>query len=71
MKCFRLLCIISSLISFVFAFTSCHQTPPEDLEMPSEDCVMVYTTSENEYIRILHDYDSQFNLLWRMGKEDC
>jgi len=53
--------IILSLVILIFSFTSCHQTPPEDLELPSEDCVMVYTISENEYIRILCDSNSQFN----------
>lgn len=61
MKHFKLLCFISSLILLVSAFTSCHQTPPEDLALPDEDCVMIYTISENEYIRILCDSNSQFN----------
>lgn len=61
MKDIKLTVIIVSLIMFIFGFTSCYQTPPEDLEMPGEDCVMVYTISENEYIRILCSSNSQFN----------
>ncbi len=61
MKGIKSTATILSLIILVCALTSCHKTPPEDLELPSEDCVMVYTISENEYIRILCDSNSQFN----------
>ena len=47
MKHFKLLCLIISLILLVCSFTSCHQTPAEDLELPGEDCVMVYTITRN------------------------
>ena len=59
-----------SLIIFIFTFSSCHQTPPEDLEMPHEDCVMVYTISENEYIRILYNINSPFHLWGEWVKGD-
>ena len=69
-KKLKLTAIIISLIMLVFAFTSCHQTPPEDLELPNEDCVMVYTISENEYIRILCNSNSEFNFYGEWVKED-
>ena len=69
-KKIKLTAIIISLIMLVFAFTSCHQTPPEDLELPNEDCVMVYTISENEYIRILCNSNSEFNFYGEWVKED-
>ena len=69
-KNLKLTAIIISLIVLVFAFTSCHQTPPEDLELPNEDCVMVYTISENEYIRILCNRNSEFNFYGEWVKED-
>lgn len=62
--------IVLSLIIFIFTFSSCHQTPPEDLELPGEDCVMVYTISENEYIRILYNSNSPFHLRGEWVKED-
>ena len=63
--------LIVSLTILIFAFTSCHQTPAEDLELPSEDCVMVYTISENEYIRILCNGNSDFNYYgeWVKGEK--
>ena len=69
-KKLKLTAIIISLIMLVCAFTSCHQTPPEDLELPNEDCVMVYTISENEYIRILCNSNSEFNFYGEWVKED-
>ena len=71
MKNIKLSSLIITLILFLLALISCHQTPPEDLELPSEDCVMVYTISENEYIRILCDSDSQFNFYgeWVRGNK--
>ncbi len=70
MKRIKSTSLILSLIILIFAFTSCHQTPPEDLALPNEDCVMVYTISENEYIRILYDYDSQFHYYGEWVKGD-
>ena len=70
MKNIKLTAVIVSLIMLVLAFTSCHQTPSEDRELPSEDCVMVYTISENEYIRILCNSSSQFNFYGEWVKED-
>lgn len=70
MKHFKLLCLIISLILLVCAFTSCHQTPAENLELPGEDCVMVYTISENEYIRILYSGNSQFSYYGEWVKGD-
>ena len=70
MKNIKLTAVIVSLIILVFAFTSCHQTPPEDLELPNEDCVMVYTISENEYIRILLSSNSQFSFYGEWVKGD-
>ena len=70
MKKVKLLCLIISLILLVCAFTSCHKTPAEDLELPGEDCVMVYTISENEYIRILYSGNSQFSYYGEWVKED-
>lgn len=70
MRCIKSTSLILSLIILIFAFTSCHQTPPEDLELPSEDCVMVYTISENEYIRILCSSNSQFNYYGEWVKEE-
>ncbi len=70
MKNIKLTAVIVSLIMLVLAFTSCHQTPPEDLELPNEDCVMVYTISENEYIRILCSSNSQFNFYGEWVKGD-
>lgn len=61
MKRMKLTALILSLIILIFAFSSCHRVPPEDLALPDEDCVMVYTISENECIRILYDHDSQFH----------
>ena len=62
--------LVLSLIIFIFTFSSCHQTPAEDLEMPHEDCVMVYTISENEYIRILYNINSPFHLWGEWVKGD-
>ena len=70
MKRFKFLCLAISLILLMISITSCHKTPPEDSEMPSEDCVMVYTISENEYIRILCDINSQFNYYGEWVKEN-
>ena len=70
MRNIKLTVFIVSLIMLVFAFTSCHQTPPEDLELPNENCVMVYTISENEYIRILCNSNSEFNFYGEWVKED-
>ena len=70
MKNIKLTAVIVSLIMLVLAFTSCHQTPPEDLELPNEDCVMVYTISKNEYIRILYNSNSQFHLYGEWVKGD-
>ena len=70
MRNIKLTVFIVSLIMLVFAFTSCHQTPPEDLEMPDEACVMIYTISENEYIRILCNSNSEFNYYGEWVKED-
>lgn len=70
MKNIKLTAVIVSLIMLVLAFTSCHQTPPEDLELPNEDCVMVYTISKNEYIRILYNSNSQFHLYGEWVMED-
>lgn len=69
-KKLKLTAIIISLIMLVCAFTSCHETPAEDLELPNEDCVMVYTISENEYIRILCNSNSQFNYYGEWVKGD-
>ena len=69
MKNIKLTAVIVSLIMLVLAFTSC-QTPPEDLELPNEDCVMVYTISKNEYIRILYNSNSQFHLYGEWVKGD-
>ena len=71
MKNIKLTAVIVSLIMLVFAFTSCHQTPPEDLALPDENCVMLYTISENEYIRILCSSNSQFNFYgeWVKGNK--
>jgi hypothetical protein len=69
MKNIKLTAVIVSLIMLVLAFTSC-QTPPEDLELPKEDCVMVYTISENEYIRILLSSNSQFSFYGEWVKGD-
>ena len=54
----------------MISLASCHHTPPEDLEMPSEDCVMIYTISENEYIRILYSSNSQFSYYGEWIKGD-
>lgn len=70
MKNIKLTAVIVSLIMLVFAFTSCHQTPPEDLALPDENCVMLYTISENEYIRILCSSNSQFNFYGEWVMED-
>ena len=70
MKNIKLTAVIVSLIMLVLAFTSCHQTPSEDLALPNEDCVMVYTISENEYIRILCSSNSQFNFYGEWVMED-
>lgn len=70
MRNIKLTVFIVSLIMLVFASTSCHQTPPEDLEMPDEACVMIYTISENEYIRILCNSNSEFNYYGEWVKED-
>lgn len=70
MRNIKLTAVIISLIMFVFTFTSCHQTPLEDLALPDEDCVMVYTISENEYIRILCSSNSQFNFYGEWVKGD-
>ncbi len=70
MKRIKSTSLILSLIILIFAFTSCHQTPPEDLEMPNEDCVMLYTISESEYIRILCSSNSQFNFYGEWVKGD-
>ena len=70
MKKIKLTAVIVSLIMLVLAFTSCYQTPPEDLALPDEDCVMVYTISENEYIRILCSSNSQFTFYGEWVKED-
>ena len=69
MKNIKLTAVIVSLIMLVLALTSC-QTPPEDLALPDEDCVMVYTISENEYIRILYSSNSQFNFYGEWVKGD-
>lgn len=52
--------VIALLMLFVCALSSCEQVPPENMEFPKEDCVMVYTISETEYIRILLQRDSDF-----------
>ena len=70
MKIIKATSIILSVIILIVAFTSCYETPQEDLEMPSEDCLMVYTISENEYIRILLNSNSQFNYYGEWVKED-
>ena len=70
MKRMKLTALILSLIILIFAFASCHQTPPEDLALPGEDCVMVYTISENEYIRILYSGNSQFHFYGEWVKGD-
>lgn len=70
MKNIKLTAVIVSLIMLVLAFTSCYRTPPEDLELPYEDCVMVYTISENEYIRILLSSNSQFSFYGEWVKGD-
>ena len=70
MKKVKLLCLIISLRLLVCAFTSCHKTPAEDWELPSEDCVMIYTISENEYIRILYSGNSQFSYYGEWVKGD-
>ena len=69
MKNIKLTAVIVSLIMLVLALTSC-QTPPEDLALPDEDCVMVYTISENEYIRILCSSNSQFHFYGEWVKGD-
>jgi hypothetical protein len=70
MKRIKATSIIFLLVILIFAFTSCTQMIPDDLKMPSEDCVMVYTISENEYIRILCDSNSQFNYYGEWVKGD-
>ena len=70
MKNIKLIAVIVSLIVLVFVFASCHQTPLEDLEMPDDDCVIVYKISENEYIRILFSSNSQFNYYGEWVKGD-
>ena len=70
MKNIKLIAVIVSLIVLVFVFASCHQTPLEDLEMPDDDCVIVYKISENEYIRILCNSNSQFNFYGEWVKGD-
>ena len=70
MKHMKSTSLILLLIILVLAFTSCHQTSPEDLKLPNEDCVMVYTISENEYIRILCNSNSQFNFYGEWVKGD-
>lgn len=70
MKSIKSITLILSLIILIFAFSSCHRVPPEDLALPDEDCVMVYTISENEYIRILCNSNSQFNFYGEWVKGD-
>ena len=71
MKRMKLTSLILSHIILIFAFSSCHRVPPEDLALPDEDCVMVYTISENECIRILYDHDSPFHYYgeWIKGEK--
>lgn len=56
----KVLFAIALLVLFVCALSSCKQVPLENMEFPEEDCVMVYTISEAEYIRILWKKDSEF-----------
>lgn len=52
---------VAILMMFVMFLSSCEQVPPENMEFPKEDCVMVYTISEKEHIRILWQRDSDFS----------
>lgn len=53
--------VIALLVLFACTLSSCEQVPPENMRFPDEDCVMVYTISETEYIRILWQKDSDFS----------
>jgi hypothetical protein len=56
----NLICFIALLMVFCCALSACDYVSSENLKSPNEDCVMVYTISDTEYIRILWQASSEF-----------
>ena len=69
-KTIGIIAFAAVLLSVLCLFASCYRVPPENMMFPSGDCVMVYTISDEEFIRILYDPDSDFHLYGEWIKSD-
>lgn len=61
-KAIGIILLAVALLSVLCTFASCYRVPDEDRKLPSENCVMVYTISDKESIRILYNPDSNYHL---------
>lgn len=61
-KAIGIILLAVALLSVLCTFASCYRVPDEDRKLPSENCVMVYTISDKESIRILYNPDSDYHL---------
>ena len=61
-KAIGIILLAVALLSVLCTFASCYRVPDENRKLPSENCVMVYTISDKESIRILYNPDSNYHL---------
>lgn len=61
-KAIGIILLAVALLPVLCIFASCYRVPDENRKLPSENCVMVYTISDKESIRILYNPDSDYHL---------
>lgn len=61
-KAIGIILLAVALLSVLCTFASCYRVPDENRKLPSENCVMVYTISDKESIRILYNPGSNYHL---------
>ena len=61
-KAIGIILLAVALLPVLCTFASCYRVPDENRKLPSENCVMVYTISDKESIRILYNPDSNYHL---------
>ena len=61
-KAIGIILLAVALLPVLCTFASCYRVPDENRKLPSENCVMVYTISDKESIRILYNPDSDYHL---------
>lgn len=61
-KAIGIILLAVALLPVLCTFASCYRVPDENRKLPSENCVMVYTISDKESIRILYNPGSDYHL---------